>query len=312
MDMKTKPENYDELTRLISALLDEQLSEAESARLAAWLEADPQARRVYMQMIDQEVELSCLLPMDAQPAGLEKILPLVRPQEPAPSDRARRRLPRWLAAAAVVVVFAGAFALVLSHITGSKTDQPPQADRRAIETWSEDFERGLPAGWIGTLVASNLPPGSKQALATGRQNWPDADYHVIRTPEDWGNGLLTIEEQSTLHITYRIARGSHVNVFMHAMAPAAEGAAPGMFKLPSSDFPRMSLGWQTVSIPFSRFVRKVASPEGRQEFSGGPPRAGERVAVLAFSSLEPVDFVIDRIWVTPTGSGALETQDLTP
>lgn len=52
----TKPANYEELTTLVSRLLDEQLDEAGQVRLNELLLADPLARRAYLQMVDQEVE----------------------------------------------------------------------------------------------------------------------------------------------------------------------------------------------------------------------------------------------------------------
>ena len=73
--MSAKPEHYAELTRLISGLLDERLEAAERARLELLLESDPAARRIYLQLVNQEIELECLVvpenrtvPVPAAPA----------------------------------------------------------------------------------------------------------------------------------------------------------------------------------------------------------------------------------------------------
>src|SRR5262245_26031206 len=60
MDMTRHPQ-HEELQRLISALLDNRLSPEDRARLEALLAADSQARLLYMQMVDQEIELPCLI-----------------------------------------------------------------------------------------------------------------------------------------------------------------------------------------------------------------------------------------------------------
>jgi ferric-dicitrate binding protein FerR (iron transport regulator) len=84
-----RPEHYDELTRLLSGLLDGRLSDEEFARLEQWLRRDPAARRLYMQYADMEVEFTTL---SGTPARL--------PAAPRPVSR-RRRL--FVAAAAVLV-----------------------------------------------------------------------------------------------------------------------------------------------------------------------------------------------------------------
>src|SRR5678816_2859033 len=58
--MKDNPQHA-ELTRLISGLLDGRLSIAEHEHLESLLAANADARRLYMQMIDQEIELPCIV-----------------------------------------------------------------------------------------------------------------------------------------------------------------------------------------------------------------------------------------------------------
>lgn len=317
----TNPGQYEELTRLGSTLLDGRLSDAERARLEALLTSDAQARGIYLQMIDQEIELSCLITAPAQHPSSEGMVPVARAQNACPEltstssphpslpseggEGARRageevrrrtgRLRRLAAAAAVLVFITVAMALVSQHFGKRKASPGPSIAVSPV-LWSEDFEQGSLTGWLGTRVSTNLPAGSRYGVAAAIEQWPEGAYHMIRLPEKWAEGLFTLGERDSLRITYRFARGSHVNVFLHVISPG--DARPGMFQLRPAQSPRCSTEWQTTAIPFSAFARKVRLPDGRMEFSGGAPIAGERVAYLAFSSPDEIDFVIDRIWVT--------------
>lgn len=55
----SRPANYEELALLVSRLLDRQLDDAGQARLNELLLSGPETRRVYRQMVDQEVEFGC-------------------------------------------------------------------------------------------------------------------------------------------------------------------------------------------------------------------------------------------------------------
>ena len=62
--------------------------------------------------------------------------------------------------------------------------------------------------------------------------------------------------------------------------------------------------WQTASIPFSLFQRKVFdAATGGLNFTGGGPLAGERLCALIFSAPHSFDLTIDRIWITQGGAG---------
>lgn len=297
-----KPNCYEELTRLVSALLDGQLSVQESARLESLLESDPAARSVYMQMIDQEIELSCLI----GPADIESKVSFLATLPPRGAEEAvyggRRRM--VLAAAAVLLLAGVVFAVLLS---GRSRSDRITAPRHVGEpgAWAADFESGALAQWFGRIVSDNLPAGSQYGVAMAVRDYPPVGPHyVIQLPEDWKRGLFTLTTNSTLHVTYYLGTPGAVNVFMHTLP--LEGKAYSMFQLFSGQFPGRPNDWRTGSIPFSRFVRKVPGAGGGLEFAGGPPEPGERVTTLVFSSLQEIDFVIDRIWITPTGSGVEE------
>lgn len=461
----TKPANYEELTTLVSRLLDEQLDEAGQARLNELLLADPLARRVYLQMVDQEVEFGCRFVAEAnrELAAHANVVPF----DFAAEGAATRRM--WflrLAAAAALVavpllawllnqpaerggssaivariepgkgevqlldgqgtatplksstelksasrvvlngkdamaslVFPDASRVELSGPTevsvlpdgatmlqlhrgqllavlGTNLARAPfhlrtsnalvrvegtrftvretagltevsveagrarltrRADGREVEIktgqfavadgrmdwrvgylpaedgrWGEDFEGGLPTGWRGQLVSEGLPPGSKHGLKAVRTQEPWGTFHVVEPPAEWNHGLVILNTNSVLHLTYRMAKPTWLNVFMHTIPPNAATGEKAMFVLRSEQFPGYRQEWATVSIPFARFSRKVPDPvTGEMQFIGGPPKPGERVCTIAFTAPHELDLVFDKIWVTPDGP-AEETVQLLP
>jgi hypothetical protein len=292
----------EELTRLISGLLDDQLSSAEQERLESMLKADPHARRLYMQMIDQEIELPCLV---ASAEGKAAAQPLARD-----FGRERRRDPTAVGVLSRRWVFGAAIALgmmillvTLAWFQKSQRSQPVTPVVSAHDSWQEDFEGNLRASWYGRMVTNNLPAGSKYGIAPIVREYPEGDpSYVIQLPEDWNQGLFALTTGSTLNVTYRKGNRAHINVFMHTIPSELGPEQYAMYQLGgAAPFSGRIGEWLTVSIPFSQFVRKVAvEPGGARQFVGGPPRAGERITTLVFSSVEEADLVIDRVWVTPT------------
>jgi hypothetical protein len=298
------PPEREELQRLISALLDERLSPEEHLRLEQLLAADPQARLLYMQMVDQEIELPCLVATvrdtDEAPAQL-----------PAQGSLLRRSgttitfWRRWAFGVACALVGIVVFAVVGSRVWFGNPPPPTQiAPVLSVrESWAEDFESGASAGWHGRLVTTNLPSGSQYGIAAIVKEYPaGAPSYVIQLPEEWNRGLVALTTGSTLNVTYRLGNRTHVNVFMHTISPEAGERKVEMYQLRSGGFPGRSGRWQTASIPFSSFVRKiVVEPGSSPTFVGGPPRVGEPITTLSFSSMDPSDLVIDRVWIAPTG-----------
>jgi ferric-dicitrate binding protein FerR (iron transport regulator) len=461
----TKPEQYEELTVLVSRLLDRQLDEAGQARLNELLLADPLARRVYLQMVDQEVEFGCRFVAEAN-RELAAQANVVQFDFAAEGAATRRMWFLRLAAAAVIVaaplmvwllnrpadregssaivariepgrgevqllnqqgkatplkvstelksasrvalsgkdamaslVFPDASRVELSGPTevsvlpdgttmlqlhrgqlsaalGTNLSRAPfhlqtsnalvhvegthftvretagltevsvetgrarltrRADGREVEIktgqfavadgrmdwrvgylpaedgrWGEDFESGLPTGWRGQLVSEGLPPGSKHGLKAVRTQETYGTFYVVEPPPEWNNGLMALTTNSVLHLTYRMAKPTWLNVFMHTIPPNAAPGEKAMFVLRSAEFPGARTGWATVSIPFARFVRKVPDAvTGELQFKGGPPKNGERVCTIAFTAPHELDLVFDKIWVTPDGP-AEETVQLLP
>jgi hypothetical protein len=296
----------EELTRLISGLLDQRLSEGEHERLEALLAADPGARRLYMQMIDQEIELPCLVASVQGEAAVGREVPS-RQNLKRRFSAARALWRHWIFRAAIAFGMVMLLALFAASRwfgkTAVRTPQPIASAPSLTDSWAEDFENGASTGWHGQLVTTNLPAGSKYGIAAVVKEFPGAESsYNIQLPEDWERGLVALTTGTTLHVTYRLGNRTHVNVFMHTISPEAGERKFEMYQLKPVGFPGRSGRWQTASIPFSGFVRKiVVEPGGSPKFVGGPPRAGEPITTLSFSSIEPSDLVIDRIWITPAG-----------
>jgi ferric-dicitrate binding protein FerR (iron transport regulator) len=459
----SRPRDYEELTTLISRLLDRQLDEAGQARLNELLLADPEARRVYRQMMDQEVEFGCrfmaeadrelagnIVPFDFaaeraairrtwilrlaaaaaivaapllvwllnRPSNRESSPIIVARVEPGRGEvqlldgqgratmltastelKSASRIALSGKDASAALVFPDATRIELSgpsevsvqpdgttmlqlhrgHLSATlgtnfarspfhlqtsnalvrvegtrftaretagltevsveagrarltrrtdgreveiKTGQFAVADHRMgwvvgylpgdDGRWSEDFENGLPSGWRGQLVSEGLPPGSKHGLKAVRTQTPDGVFYVVEFPPEWNHGLIALNTNSVLHLTYRMANPTWLNVFMHTIPPNAAPGEHAMFILRSAEFPGYRKEWATVSIPFARFVRKVPDPvTGEMRFIGGPPRAGERVCTIVFNAPHELDLVFNKIWITPDGP-AEETVQLLP
>jgi hypothetical protein len=158
-------------------------------------------------------------------------------------------------------------------------------------------------------VTRGLPAGSSFGIAATPRDDRGGIHYAIKLPADWRQGLFALTEKSTLHFTYRLGKPTDaLNVFMHTIAAAPNPNRYEMYLLGAPRFRRQAGEWMTTSIPFSRFVRKVrTTPDDVLEFEGGPPDPGERLTTLLFSSPEEIDFVIDRIWVTPDRTGREET-----
>ena len=122
------PEQREELTRLISRLLDEDLlSSEERSQLNATLLADPEARRIYMQYIDMQLEFACLVEpeiisetrlADAVKSNLIPLTEATKAEHAAKAEAEsqwardavaspRRRWPEFAAAAAAAILIIG-------------------------------------------------------------------------------------------------------------------------------------------------------------------------------------------------------------
>jgi hypothetical protein len=302
--MNGRPDDFDDTTRLISGLLDDGLSLDERVRLELRLEGDADARRLYMQMVDQEIEFACLLaPERRQVAGAIS----AAIEEEGAAVRAGWRRAAWLLAAAAGLALAFVLwpRVIPKELPGVVANAEPRA-------WSADFENGAAPGWVGEIVTEGLPAGSKFGLRTVDRETGGGVSSQIQLPADWNRGLFALTPRSTLHVTYRRATSAGwLDVFMHTSGGSAQAPENSMFMLRHGQFPGAAGEWQTASIPFSLFVRKVPDPTtGELAFIGGAPRDGEFVLALVFGGSPGFDLVIDRIWLTPDGPATESIQAL--
>jgi hypothetical protein len=292
------------------------------------LETDAEARRLYIQLIDQEVELPCLVVSEATLAELN-LVPVLPARRAPPRIQWRRRVQSL--AAAVVLLAAALWALLptvewrrknevndVPVPPGTREKKIPQAASSfrpspAPDAWKEDFESGTAAGWTGQLTAAGLPSGSGFGMTPVAMRYPDAIAYGIRMPEEWDQGLFQLAQRSTLHVTYRLGPGGNVNVFMHTIGTASDGYEFQMYQLRPSQAFRNTGEWLTASIPFGQFVRKIpVQPGGNMAFAGGPPQAGELVTTIMFSSPSEIDLVIDKVSITPDGPAREEVRPMAP
>ena len=298
--MNGRPADFAGTTRLISGLLDGRLPPDECLRLDSRLQREAEARRLYLQMIDQEIELSCLL----APARDRMADVMVRGIEDESAGRAGwRRRAVWLLGVAAMIVVALA---LWPRVTPKEPIRAvwPIAESEPLE-WNADFESGSARGWIGEIVREDLPAGSKFAIRSVERESAGELYAQLHLPADWDRGLFALTARSTVHLTYRHRTPTGwLNVFMHTDGGNFREARNSMFILQHGRFPGAVGEWQTASIPFSRFIRKEIDPlTGELAFIGGAPRDGELVFALFFSGSPGFDLVIDRIWITPDGPG---------
>ena len=170
------------------------------------------------------------------------------------------------------------------------------------ETWQEDFERGLPDGWrYGQWLREEAADDSRGVVRAARRfalDGSDSQLHRITLPKRWMQGLWRLEEDTQLHLTYKMSRPGWFHIMMGVRSDDLNPSHIGNYELQSGYWKTgQPDNWQTVSVPFSAF---------RKNFPGVPyaslpptsPSAGDVVYLLWFNTGD-VDrgLVIDRIWI---------------
>jgi ferric-dicitrate binding protein FerR (iron transport regulator) len=166
--------------------------------------------------------------------------------------------------------------------------------------WETDFEAGLPEGWInGEHVTEGLPSGSRGGVKTARFEHPDGaiDYAIV-TNDEWLSGLFTIEAKSHLHFTFKLQRTHWFNVLLVTRtSDPRDPRFSGNYifnELRGLEQDR----WYSATIPLALFNRI---------HRGEVPVTEVIPFRLSFGSDQSnLHLVIDRMWVTPDGSGEVE------
>jgi len=171
------------------------------------------------------------------------------------------------------------------------------------DTWSEDFERGLPEDWqSGQWVTIDLPPENAHgAVRAARRPMPDGrrdELYTVTTHKAWTSGLFRIEQDTFLNFTYRLQRPGWFHVFLSVRPGDLNRPHYGNYEYQDKSSWTVPPGqWRTVSVPLSKF-RKVTRPRF-EDAPAIPPRIGDVAYVVIFSSHKhDRGLVIDRMWVT--------------
>ena len=173
----------------------------------------------------------------------------------------------------------------------------------APDTWSAEFEHGLPQRWLhGRFTAADLPRGSQGAAAATRVEIDGQTYYQIASPLAWVSGLFAIHDDSHLHFTFKMDRPDWINVFFLTRTLGGSDKATSNHLFNETPRPSRPGAWRTVAVPLATF----------QRISGDRANTGDQVPFLLwFSAPEPDrGLVIDRVWVTRGGPGRVEVKDL--
>jgi hypothetical protein len=197
-------------------------------------------------------------------------------------------------------------------VEGLRNDLVVSDVAATVDTWSVDFETGLPDGWkLGRAVHDDLPVGSQEAVAsTADPQESELSYGIVTT-HNWARGLFAVQETSCLNITYKLDRPGWVQIFFGTRnADLALATGANVYLLEPWDAAEserwwdVAAGkWHTVSIPLSKFF-KVTNRDAQAT-------PGEICFGFTFSSQEhDRGLVIDKIWVTPDGPTTVEIEEM--
>ncbi len=177
------------------------------------------------------------------------------------------------------------------------------------DTWSEDFEIGLPSGWQqGEFVGDDLPSGSGGAVATAFVSGSQPPIYAITSQHVWMDGLFVIHPDSHLNMTLKMERARWINIFFITRTDDPKNPTTFLHNFASIPLARVEPGvWQTVRIPLSKFRRRPVPAEGFTD----TPKLGELVFGMSFSAPEPDrKVVIDRVWVSRGGPDKVTLEPL--
>jgi hypothetical protein len=185
--------------------------------------------------------------------------------------------------------------------------------RRGVATpdeWTEEFESGLPPGWVGHAIAKDLPTGSRGAIGTAAlKNLDDEDCHQIWSSSEWGHGLGTVHSDTSLNFVYRFKQADRVQIMTLLRSSMPESPNADIHILQPSDvlpterwWDIPSNKWYVASIPLSQLSNPVTLDH---------PQALQVVTAFNFRPQDHAcGLVIDRMWLTRGGTDCIEFEPL--
>ena len=149
------------------------------------------------------------------------------------------------------------------------------------ETWSEDFENGLPDGWrYGQWLRDGPAEDSRGVVLAARRfalDGSESQLHRITLPKQWMRGLWRLEEDTVLHFTYKMSRPGWFHIMMGVRSDDLNASHIGNYELQSSFWKKGEPDqWQTVSVPFSAFRKNIRGVP-YADLPSTSPRAGDVV-----------------------------------
>ena len=194
-------------------------------------------------------------------------------------------------------VSGGQYAVVSQRVSLEAKPWP-----KTPETWSEDFDDGLPDGWrYGQWLRdgeTRSPRGVVRAARRFVLDGSESELHRITLPKEWMQGLWRLQEDTMLHFTYKMSPPGWFHIMMGVRSDDLNPAHIGNYEIQSSHWKKAdSDAWQTVTVPFSAFRKNIRGTP-YADLPPTSPRAGDVVYLLWFDTGD-VDrgLVIDRIWV---------------
>lgn len=170
--------------------------------------------------------------------------------------------------------------------------------------WSEDFERGLPAGWrTGELVELQ----GATALRATRSPMSNDGRFVITSHNPWqegDHGLCRIHKNSVLHMRIRQSAFARITIMIATRSyPPATGRIGGNLFYTKKAWNELlpANTWKTISVPLRDVAwqmkqgKKVSTPSDLE---------GLAAYLIHVSTMEQdVGLTIDRMWITDEREG---------
>ena len=176
------------------------------------------------------------------------------------------------------------------------------------DEWNEDFESGVPTGYVAEFVGDNLPQGSNGAATTqlSRDEESDTKCHQFWTHSDWEHGLAVIHEDTHLNFIYRLDKPESVITKLNLRSPFPDSPKLetqllhiNLIRLKERWWNVPEGQWYRVSLPVSRF-RKFRSK------TDGPTPSSIVVSVAMRPRSHESALLIDRMWLSRGGSNDVE------